>query len=308
MMEQQIPIIMIGGATASGKTDLALRLAQHYAVEVVSADSRQVYRYMDIGTAKVSAAEQDQVPHHIIDVVDPDQDFSVADFADLAHRAIADIAGRGKIPLIVGGTGLYLRALSDGLIDAPSANDELRAALLERERNDSGCLYKQLLDVDEPLAQTLHPNDVTRIVRGLEVYMQGGVRLSQIQQQHAFSDKRYRTLKLAIDVDRATLYEHITRRVDIMIEQGLLQETRQLLDRGYDPQLKSLRTIGYRQSIANLCDGLPLDETIAMIQQESRRYAKRQLTWFRKDKTINWVDSNARFDSILKWIDEFYYN
>ncbi|OQY17999.1 MAG: tRNA (adenosine(37)-N6)-dimethylallyltransferase MiaA [Desulfobacteraceae bacterium 4572_35.1] len=308
MIKQQLPIIIIGGATASGKTDFALKLAQYYDVEVVSADSRQVYRYMDIGTAKVSADEQRMVSHHLIDVVEPDKDFSVADFTDMAHAAVIDIFNRGKIPLVVGGTGLYLRALTDGLIDAPSENAQLRAELLEDERQNSGCLYQRLLKVDNCLAQTIHPNDITRIVRGLEVYVQSGTKLSQIQQQHAFREQRYRPLKFAPSVDRALLYERINKRVGTMINEGLLRETQHLLKRGFTPSLKSMRTIGYRQAIAHLCDNMSLDDAIAWIQLETRRYAKRQLTWFRKDKTINWVDYNHEFDSIRESIDKFYFN
>ncbi|MDY0190395.1 MAG: tRNA (adenosine(37)-N6)-dimethylallyltransferase MiaA [Desulfuromonas sp.] len=306
-MKQQ-PVIVVAGPTASGKTDFALQLAQHYPIEVISADSRQVYRYMDIGTAKASQQEQQLVVHHLLDIVDPDNDFSVADYTELAHKAIAEVVSRGKIPVVVGGTGLYVRAVTDGLIDAPSEDAALRAELLAQEQQCSGCLYQRLLDVDNTLALALHPNDITRIVRGLEVYLQTGTQLSQLQHQHGFQEQRYRTLKFAIAMDRAQLYERINHRVEIMLADGLLAEVQNLLDRGYDPQLKALRTIGYRQIIAHLRDGLSLDEAVAWIQLDSRRYAKRQLTWFRKDKTINWVDYPVEFGNIAKWIDEFYFN
>jgi tRNA dimethylallyltransferase len=306
-MKQQ-PVIVVAGPTASGKTDFALQLAQHYPIEVISADSRQVYRYMDIGTAKASQQEQQLVVHHLLDIVDPDNDFSVADYTELAHKAIAEVVSRGKIPVVVGGTGLYVRAVTDGLIDAPSEDAALRAELLAQEQQCSGCLYQRLLDVDNTLALALHPNDITRIVRGLEVYLQTGTQLSQLQHQHGFKEQRYRTLKFAIAMDRAQLYERINHRVEIMLADGLLAEVQNLLDRGYDPQLKALRTIGYRQIIAHLRDGLSLDEAVAWIQLDSRRYAKRQLTWFRKDKTINWVDYPVEFGNIAKWIDEFYFN
>jgi len=304
----QLAVIIIAGATASGKTDFSLRLAQKYPIEIISADSRQVYRQMDIGTAKVTKEEQKKVPHHLIDIVDPDESFSVADYAEMAHKTIAQIAERGNIPVVVGGTGLYLRALTDGLIDAPSENAGLRAALLEEEKACAGTLYKRLMEVDNDLALTLHARDVTRIVRGLEVYFCSGTRLSQLQSSHGFKEQRYRTLKFCPSMDRALLYERINKRVEMMLADGLLAEARYLLNQGYSPELKAMRTIGYRQAIAHVRDSLSLDEAVAWIQQDSRRYAKRQLTWFRKDKTINWVDYNDEFDNILKQIDKFYFN
>ncbi len=306
-MKQQSVIVLVG-PTASGKTDFAIKLAQHYPIEVISADSRQVYRHMDIGTAKVSKQEQQQVTHHLIDVVEPDKDFSVADYTELAHQAIIDVISRGKIPVIVGGTGLYVRALTEGLIDAPSEDADLRVELLTQERQCAGTLYQRLLEVDNTLALALHPHDITRIVRGLEVYLHTGTQLSQLQHSHGFKEQRYRTLKFAIAMDRAQLYERINKRVEIMFANGLLAEAQNLLDCGYDPELKALRTIGYRQAIACLREGLSRDEAVAWIQLDSRRYAKRQLTWFRKDKTINWVDYHEEFVNIEKWIDEFYFN
>lgn len=308
MSNAQIPLVVIAGPTASGKSDFALKIAEHYPIEVISADSRQVYRHMDIGTAKVTIHEQDCAKHHLIDVVDPDQDFNVADFTRLAHAAVGDIIRRNKIPVVVGGTGLYIRALTQGLLDGPPENPDLRASLLEDENNAQGVLHRRLLEVDLTLAQTLHANDLTRIVRGLEVYAATGIPLSQLQQQHGFNDQPYRLLNFAVDTQRSVLYERINRRVELMMEAGLLQEVQQLLAAGYDPDLKSMRTIGYRQSVAHLCDGLPVEDAISWIQQDSRRYAKRQMTWFRRDDSIIWVDYKNEFGTILKKIDEFYLN
>ncbi|MEA3465386.1 MAG: tRNA (adenosine(37)-N6)-dimethylallyltransferase MiaA [Thermodesulfobacteriota bacterium] len=307
MMEStQIPLLVIGGPTGSGKTDFAMKLAEHYPIEVLSADSRQVYRQMDIGTAKVTSQEQDRVKHHLIDVVDPDEDFSVADFTRLAHVAVSDIVRRNKIPVVVGGTGLYVRALTQGLLDGPAENSELRSTLLKDEKQQAGILHRRLMDVDFFLAQTLHPKDLTRIVRGLEVYVATGVPLSQLQRQHGFKEQPYQLLNFAVSVPRPVLYERINRRVELMIEAGLLQEVQQLLANGYSPNLKSMRTIGYRQCVAHLRDGLSLDDVISGIQQDSRRYAKRQMTWLRRDDSIIWVDYNKEFGSILEWIDKFY--
>jgi len=308
MTAAQIPIIVICGPTACGKTALALKLAEIYPIEIVSADSRQVYQYMDIGTAKVTPEEQAIVKHHLVDVVTPDRDFSVATFTELAHRAIREIVQRNRIPVIVGGTGLYIRALTDGLIDAPAENVILRAELLTQEEKQPGILYERLLVLDAKLAQSLHRHDITRIVRGLEVHAATGVCLSQMQIEHGFNEKPYRALKLAINVERQTLYARIDQRVEMMMAAGLVREVQQLLERGYSPELKAMRTIGYRQVIAHLCAGLALDEAVAWMQRDSRRYAKRQLTWFRKDKAINWVEYPEDFASIKQYIDEFNFN
>ncbi len=301
-------IVVIAGATGSGKTDLALRLAQRFPVEVVSADSRQVYIGMDIGTAKASAEEQHLLPHHVIDVVEPAVNFSVADFTNHAHAAVADIVSRGNIPLVVGGTGLYIRALTDGLIDAPSENAALRAELHQREERQPGCLYRQLSQVDGEIAGRLHQRDITRIVRALEVYLLSGKPLSQFQREHGFRERPYRVLKFAPAWERDELYRRIDARVERMLEQGLLGEVEDLLAAGYSPQLKAMRTIGYRQMCAYLNGAITMTEAVRLIQRDSRRYAKRQLTWFRQDEEIIWLDYTAEFDSISKSIDEFYFN
>lgn len=308
MVDEKMPIIVIGGPTASGKTDFALKLAEHYPVEVVSADSRQVYRQMDIGTAKVTADEKRVVRHHLIDIIDPDQDVSVADFTRLAHVAIKDILSRKKIPVVVGGTGLYIRALTEGLLDGPTENGELRAQLLADESMEEGILHQRLIEVDPTLAHALHCRDLTRIVRGLEVFEATGTPLSELQKQHGFMEQPYRALKFALSVERPLLYDRINHRVNAMVTSGLIEETQQLLARGYGADLKSMKTIGYRQIVAHLCEGLSLDDAISWIQRDSRRYAKRQMTWFRKDKSVNWVDYNDDFVSILKWIDRFLFN
>lgn len=306
--DKRIPVLIIGGPTASGKTGLAVELAKRYPVEVISADSRQVYRQMDIGTAKATVDERRAVKHHLIDVVDPDEKFSVADFAQRAHTAIAQIHARGHLPLVVGGTGLYIRALTEGLLDLPGEDPELRQQLLEREQQKAGTVHCLLQQCDPVLAGKLHPHDVTRIIRGIEVFESTGVTLSQWQHEHGFREQPYRLFKLAVSMERSLLYQRINDRVELMIEQGLLKEVESLLAQGYHPDLKAMRTIGYRQAIAHLQDGMPLADAIQWIQQDSRRYAKRQLTWFRKDKSIIWVDYNSEFDSILTWIEEFYLN
>lgn len=300
------PLVVICGPTASGKTALALDLAQRYDAEIVSADSRQVYRGMDIGTAKASAEERARVPHHLLDVVDPDQDFTVADFTRLAREAIAGIHGRGRLPLVVGGTGLYLQALAGGLLAAPGEDEELRRKWLAREDAEGeGTLHRLLLEVDPPLAERLHPRDRLRIVRALEVFSLTGRRLSSLQEEHAFAETPYRLFRIGLAPARDVLYGVIDRRVEAMMAAGLLDEVRGLLSRGYDPGLKSMQTIGYRECLRHLQGELSLAEAVALIQRDTRRYAKRQFTWFNRDETINWVDSLRESVRIQTLIDDF---
>ncbi|WP_432820926.1 tRNA (adenosine(37)-N6)-dimethylallyltransferase MiaA [Trichloromonas sp.] len=300
------PLLVICGPTASGKTALAIDLCRHFDIEVVSADSRQVYRGLDIGTAKATAEERRKVPHHLIDVVDPDEDFSVADFVGLATDAVDQIHERGRLPAVVGGTGLYIKGLTEGLLAAPGGDRAVRDELLAIEREQgSGTLYRRLGDVDPQLAAKLFPGDLLRIVRALEVHALSGRRLSDYQQEHGFDERPYETLKIALTPQREILYRRINQRVEQMFNDGLLDEVRQLLDRGYAPELKSMRTIGYRESILHLQGHLSLDEAIALIQRDSRRYAKRQLTWFRRDNSIIWVDSFAESAKIQKFIEHF---
>lgn len=305
--QEKIPLVVICGPTASGKTALSLELAASRQIEIVSADSRQVYREMDIGTAKATPAERRLVPHHLLDVAAPDEAFSVADFIRLGRQAIAEIRERGRLPVVVGGTGLYIRGLTEGLTPAPGADAELRSQLLAAEEQDGpGTLHRRLQEVDPALAQRLASRDLVRIVRGLEVFLATGRPLSTFQQDHGFADVPFRILHLGVAVDREDLYQRIDARVERMLEAGLLDETRSLLARGFSPELKAMRTIGYREGVRHLRGELSYTETVELIQQETRRYAKRQMTWFRKEKSIIWVDSLRGFDKIQPLIDLFY--
>lgn len=301
------PLIIICGPTAVGKTALALELAGRYPIEVVSADSRQVYRLMDIGTAKPTAAERATVPHHLLDVVWPDEPFDAASFARLAAAAIDGILVRGAMPVLVGGTGLYLRALTEGLVEVPAADPQLRTQLQrEAEQLGAPALHARLAAVDPAAARQLHPNDQIRIVRALEVFTLTGQPLSTRQREHGFSTRRYRLLKLGLTLERSSLYRRIDQRAAAMFAGGLVEETEGLLQAGYSPELKSLQTIGYRETVRFLRGEIAREQALADLQQASRRYAKRQLTWFRADPEMIWVDSLRDSDNIHMFIDQFH--
>ena len=300
-------IVIILGPTASGKTDCAVRLAECFGGEIVNADSMQVYRGMEIGTAKPSPELRRRVPHHLIGIVEPDIDFSASDFRREAARAIADIAGRGKRVFIVGGTGLYIRALLQGLVDSPSGAGVVRGELEEQAREEGNdALLGELARVDPVTAARLHPNDLVRIIRALEVYRLTGAPISRQRSAHGFSGDYYLPLKIGLAVERRELYERIDRRVEGMMAEGLVEEVRTLLGRGFSPCLKAMRSIGYRQICAYLSDEYPLDEAVRLIKRDTRRYGKRQMTWFNNDKEIKWVEYSDNFATICNHVIEFF--
>lgn len=302
---EKLPVLVICGATGSGKTALALSLAKKFPLEIISADSRQVYRRMDIGTAKATSFEQAAIPHHLIDLVDPDQQFSVADFVDLARPLISQIAVRGKIPCIVGGTGLYIRALLGGLADLPSADPELRKQLHQREQDEgAGSLYRELQRVDPVAAVQVHRNNLTRIVRALEVCIVSGRKISALKAEHSFSEQPYRVLKLAPDFPRNELYSRINQRTGEMLANGFIDEVRGLVE-DYSFDLKALQTLGYREVVRYLKAEISAEKMSDDIQKYTRQYAKRQLTWFRKERDIIWVDSSMKSGKVIQSIDEF---
>ena len=300
-------IVIILGPTASGKTDLAVRLAERFDGEIVNADSMQVYRGMDIGTAKPSLELRREIPHHLIDIVDPDMNFSASDFRREATRAIEEIAGRGKNVFIVGGTGLYIRVLLQGLVDSPSGAGEVREELEEKAtREGNEALLNELNRVDPVTAALLHPNDRIRIIRALEVHRLTGVPISRERSAHGFSGDYYRALKIGLTVERRELYGRIDSRVEGMIAKGLVAEVKTLLDRGFSPRLKALRSIGYRQICAYISGENSLDEAIRLIKRDTRHYAKRQMTWFNNDNEIKWVEYSDIFASIYNYVIEFF--
>ncbi|MEW6297973.1 MAG: tRNA (adenosine(37)-N6)-dimethylallyltransferase MiaA [Thermodesulfobacteriota bacterium] len=299
-------LVVITGPTATGKTALAVELAPRYNAEIVSADSRQVYRYLDIGTAKPTPAERAAVPHHLLDVVDPDEHFDSARFRTLALAAVQDITGRGKRVFVVGGTGLYLRALTRGLFAGPAADPELRARLYEQERREGrGVLHQWLYRVDPDAAARLHPHDTVRLVRALEVFLISGTPISRWQRAHNYGERQFSTLKIGLVTDRDTLARRIAQRCRQMITGGLVDEVRSVWERGYGPELPPLRTIGYAQIGAMLQGRCSLAEAVAEIGKETRRLAKRQLTWLRADPEVWWCPP-AQTSAVAAAIDRFY--
>jgi len=259
-------------------------------VEIINADSQQVYRYLDIGTSKPTPAEQKRVPHHLLSIVNPDEEFSAAQFKERARRAVSDISSRGLLPLVVGGTGLYIRALTRGLFLAPAKSEELRAQLRQmEEREGKESLYRQLQEQDPLSARRINPHDTLRIIRALEVLHLTGVPISRHQQAHAFDDAPYEVLKIGLMRERTELYRRIDERVGQMIGVGLADEVRALLAAGYASSLKSLQSIGYKQMAAFIQGCLTREEAVQQMKRDTRRLAKRQLTWFRHDPDIAWI-------------------
>jgi tRNA dimethylallyltransferase len=291
-MDAETPVIAIVGPTATGKTETAIHLARAIDGEIISADSMAVYRGMDIGTAKPSAKDREAVPFYLLDVAEPDEPFSVARFKMLAEEALAAIRGRGHQPLVVGGTGLYVRVLLDdfGLTQTP-ANPALRARLnAEAQELGAPVLHARLAAADPQAAARIHPNDRVRIVRALEVLELTGIPISVQQAEDAARRKPRPSRKFGLTLPREALYRRIDRRVEAMIAAGLEEEVRRLLARGFSPALSPLQSLGYKEMVAYLQGACDFQTAVEAIKQDTRRFAKRQMTWFRADPEIVWVD------------------
>lgn len=290
-------ILVIAGPTAVGKTDASLLLAAELKAEIVSADSMQIYRGMDIGTAKPSPEQRRVIYHHLIDIVDPGQPYSVGDYLRDATAAIDGVLAAGGTPLVVGGTGLYIRALMRGLFHGPPADLELRERLLLREtESGEGALYADLARIDPEAAVKIHPNDLRRTVRALEVFYLRERKLSDFHQEHAAQERRRDFLLLFLVRGRAELYSRIEQRVDAMIAAGLEEEARALWQRGYAPDLPALQALGYKQFIDHFEHRLTYDEMIGQLKRDTKRYAKRQFTWFRREPDAVWLDISGLDD------------
>ncbi len=285
-------IIVFGGPTGTGKTALAIALAKSDKLpdmEIISADSRQIYRGMNIGTDKVSAQIQKIVPHHLIDIIDPDEKFSAADFLCRASRCIKDITARGKIPFVVGGTGLYIRVLTGGLASVAAPDHECRKKYHEylKEHGESA-LHQILCKRDSKRASEIHPTDTFRVIRALEILDSGRENVSELLSDHGFEERPYRFLKCVLSVHRQKLYNRIEMRVDEMVNKGLLKEVMELRTL-YDKDVPALNGIGYAQIGRYLDDEISLDEAIRIIKRDTRHYAKRQITWFKKEPETHFI-------------------
>lgn len=284
-------LLCILGPTAVGKTDIAISVAQQLNAEIVSADSRQIYKYMNIGTAKPTPEEQAQAQHHLIDCVVPDERFSMADYQRLADATIQKIQQRGKRAMLVGGAGLYFRAVVDGIFEGPDADVEFRAKLRQKaEELGRDVLHSRLAEIDPESADRIHKNDLIRIIRALEVYEKTGKPISQLQRQWGRTEPRYPFIAFGINRPREELYHRIEARVDKMLEMGLLEEVKSLLECGYDRDSPAMRGFGYKEFIDYLDGQHNFQTAVELLKRNTRRYAKRQLTWFRNDARIQWIN------------------
>jgi tRNA dimethylallyltransferase len=302
-----IKVGFIVGPTGIGKTALALDVAERMGAEIVNADSRQLYVGMDIGTAKPSTAERARVRHHLIDVRTPGEPLDVAQFRALAQQAIAEVAGRGRPVLVTGGSGLYLRVLRYGIFAGPGAAPAVRRELLDAAR-DHGVeyLYEELRRIDAAAARRLEPRDLYRIVRAIEVFRLTGTAMSAHQAAHGFSRPQYRSMTLGLTMERERLYGAIERRFDAMMAAGLVDEVRALLARGYTPDAPPLSTIGYKHIAAYLRGHSSLEEAVTLAKRDTRRLAKRQMTWFRRDPEIVWIDAQGGAAQAYSLLADFF--
>ena len=291
------PVVVLIGPTAVGKTELALTLAKRFEAEIIGADSMQIYRYMDIGTAKPTEEERAQAPHHLVDFVDPDEDYQAARYGADGFETCQGIVRRGRLPLVVGGTGLYIRALVEGLFDVEAAPDHIRSQLQSRLAAEGRApLFEELQKVDPQAARRIHLNDTQRLLRALEVYQATGIPWSQ----HLAAQKKVRrltrVLKIGLSCDRKELYRRINIRSQNMLKMGLLKEVQGLLDMGYAGSLKSMQSIGYRHMVNVIKGDWTLDQAVELLARDTRRYAKRQFTWFGRDPEVRWLPPQQEAD------------
>ena len=302
------PVLALVGPTAIGKTELSLGLAQEFNCEIVSVDSMQVYRYMDIGTAKASLRERQRVAHHLIDIVDPDDEYNAARFVNDCLEAITDIHERGALPLLTGGTGLYFQSLRRGLFPSPRIDRSIRENLERRIAEEgSSILHDELMQHDPSSAARIHPHDTTRIIRALEVFQSTGIALSEHvrrQQENAGGGGQFKCyISIGLTCERDTLYQRINHRTSQLFELGLENEVQRLINRGFGPELKSMQSIGYRHMVHYLEGRWSFEECRDTLARDTRRYAKRQYTWFNRDESISWFDRDDA-DEIFSYVEQ----
>ena len=282
-------LLAIVGPTGSGKTALSLAVAEHFKGEIVNCDSVALYRGLEIGTAKPSAEERSRAPHHLFDILEPTQVFTAGDYAQAGRCVVAEIANRGRLPIAVGGTGLYLRAFLQGLFAGPKRSEALRQRLREiARRKGSPCLHRMLLRFDTAAAGKIHPNDTPKLIRALEVCLQSRQKMTELWQQGRDSLKGFRILRIGLDPDRAVLYQRINQRARRMFESGLIEETKRLVE-CYGASVPPLQSLGYKQALQLLRGEVDRESAITAAQQAHRNYAKRQMTWFRREPDVHWL-------------------
>lgn len=301
-------LLVIGGPTAVGKTDLSIKLAQKLNGEIISADSMQIYKYMDIGSAKVTTEEMNGIPHHLIDVIDPDVPFSVADFKEYGNKALDKILAKGKLPIISGGTGLYINSLTCNMTFTEAEKDEEYRKYLEALAIEKGneYIHEMLKECDPVSYKEIHPNNRKRVIRALEVFKLTNKPFSAFNAGEDFYNSNYDVYYYVLTMDREKLYNRINMRVDIMMEKGLLEECIRLKDMGYTSDMQSMQGIGYKEILYYLEGKISLEEAVNMIKQGSRNYAKRQLTWFRRDTRCIFINKDIMNDEEIldKIIDD----
>lgn len=284
------PLVAVAGPTGSGKSSLALRIAMEFKGEVVNCDSVQVFRHFDLGSAKLPPDRRCGVPHHLIDVADPGEHFTAGDYVRLARQALAEIRSGGRLPVVAGGTGLYLRALLEGLFAGPARNAPVRDRLLEREHRRPGTLHRILRRLDPAAAGRIHSNDIKKTVRALEVRLAGGKPLTEFLEEGREALAGVRTLKLILNPPRAQLNSALDERLDWMFANGLIEETRRILDLGFSPDAKPFESLGYKQALKAIHGELSRDRALEEARLRTRQYAKRQMTWFRRERGAIWLD------------------
>lgn len=289
-------VIVITGPTCSGKTSLSIGLAKKIGSEIISADSRQIYKYLNIGSAKPSHEELAEVKHYLIDCLEPDETYNASRFESDAIKITGDIFSKGKVPIVAGGAGLYIKALVDGIFNSADTDEELRINYLEKKKNlGNEYLYEELKKVDPESASKMLPQNWKRVIRALEVFHLTGKPIWKHQEAYK-RDAEYNFIQFGLNWNREALYYRIERRVDKMIEEGLVEETKKILSSGFSKELNSLNTVGYKEIISYLENEITLERAVELIKRNTRRFAKRQMTWFRGDKRINWIDINDERD------------
>ncbi len=302
-------LLIINGPTAVGKSKAAVLLAKRIGGEIISADSMQVYKGMDIGTAKITAGEMDGVPHHLIDIIEPDEEFGVLNFKALASKAIEEITGRGNIPIICGGTGFYIQAVLYDVnfteYDDNKAEEIRRRLENELETNGSLYLFEKLKKIDPVYAGIIHPNNTKRLLHSLEFYELTGKRMSEHNLEQSQNESPFSFRYFVLTDDREKIYDRINRRVDMMVEAGLLEEVKGLLDKGYDEYLPSMLGIGYKEFVDHIKGRVSFEEAVENIKRETRHYAKKQITWFKREKNVEFIDIRD-YGSFEEMVDHLY--